>query len=46
MSIWCWDCKNYICEGCCTAGQDTEENNGICIWEDKKEDDKDQEYEI
>lgn len=37
MSVWCWDCKNYICEGSCLAGQDTEENAGTCLWEEKKD---------
>lgn len=40
MSIWCYDCKNYICEGSCMYGQNTEENYGICIFfEDEDEED-------
>ena len=44
MSIWCWDCKHYLGEGSCMEGQNTEENHGVCIWEEPKEDDDEDYY--
>lgn len=40
-NIWCWDCKNYGGGNVCYAGQDPEENNGLCLWEEPEDEDED-----
>ncbi len=39
-SVWCWDCKNYCGGNSCLAGQNPEENSGLCLWEEKEDEEE------
>ena len=41
-SVWCWDCKNYGGGNTCYVGQNPEENNGLCLWEENDDEDEDE----
>lgn len=41
-SVWCWDCKNYGGGNTCYAGQNPEENSGLCLWEEPENENEDE----
>lgn len=43
VSVWCLDCKNYCGGNLCLMGQDPDENDGVCVFEEKEENEEDDE---